>query len=230
VLVGFPGDYSGHLADSLASTVGPTGLSAVATSFDGDFKGYLVSGEVFRRRSCYETRWMSFFGPWAGDYLTDLAGRMVEKVATGSPTFPRPRASTIDAGPRVALAALLATALIVLGGRRPRGVANLARRLGPTSTAMVALAVAVVSASVAGPALVDWAAIGLPIWARYAGFPLGILALARRKRADPMVAALTFSAACFLLSAAWPVALAALRVGLVGLGPAPGGDRADHQS
>ncbi len=90
VLVGFPGDYSGHLADRLDESTRDLGLSTVATSFDGDFRGYLVSEDVFRRKPCYETRWMSFYGPWLGEYFNDLARRMVEH------TIPR---STIGNNP-----------------------------------------------------------------------------------------------------------------------------------
>ena len=97
VLVGFPGDYSGHLADRLVESTRASGLSAVATSFDGDFRGYLVSEPVFRKRSCYETRWMSFYGPWTGEYFNDLARRMVDRLSSEprpGADRPRPRATS----------------------------------------------------------------------------------------------------------------------------------------
>ena len=80
VLVGFPGDVAGHLA---ANLTGP--LPVVATSFNGDYKGYLVTGETFRSRPCYETRTMSFFGPTAGDWLVNLSRRGIGKVAAPPP-------------------------------------------------------------------------------------------------------------------------------------------------
>lgn len=80
VLVGFPGDYAGHLARRLRGTV-----PVVATSFDGDYKGYLTSAATFQAISSYETRRMSFFGPHLGDYLTDLAQRRVDQLAPPRP-------------------------------------------------------------------------------------------------------------------------------------------------
>lgn len=80
ILVGFPGDYAGELARSLDAEV-----PVVATSFAGDYKGYLVSAATFRARSCYETRWMSFFGPHLGDHLTAVARGLVDDLATAAP-------------------------------------------------------------------------------------------------------------------------------------------------
>ena len=67
-LVGFPGDFAGGLGLGL-----PKDSPVVATSFNGDYKGYLTSSETFRTRSCYETRWMSFFGAELGESLIDLS-------------------------------------------------------------------------------------------------------------------------------------------------------------
>lgn len=78
VLVGFPGDYSGHLARQLRSPI-----PVVATSFAGDYKGYLVGASVFRSRSTYETRRMNFFGPGLGDLLTDFAQGCLDRVLSG---------------------------------------------------------------------------------------------------------------------------------------------------
>ncbi len=77
ILVGFPGDYSGHLGARLKGSV-----PVVATSFNGDYKGYLVSIETFRRPDpfCYETRWMSFFGSDLGDDLTNLSQQCITKI------------------------------------------------------------------------------------------------------------------------------------------------------
>jgi hypothetical protein len=75
VLVGFPGDYSSHLARQLRSP-----LPVVATSFSGDYKGYLVSESAYRKHSSYETRKMNFFGPSLGDLLTVFAQRCLDRL------------------------------------------------------------------------------------------------------------------------------------------------------
>lgn len=76
ILAGFPGDFSGHLVNRFESST-----LVVATSFNGDYKGYLVSGETFRSQSCYETRWMSFYGSGLGDYLVDLSGQCIKQLS-----------------------------------------------------------------------------------------------------------------------------------------------------
>lgn len=77
-LVGFPGDYSGHLGERLKSSA-----PIVATSFNGDYKGYLVAKTTFRSYPSYETRWMSFYGPRLGDYLTDLSQACINQILAG---------------------------------------------------------------------------------------------------------------------------------------------------
>ena len=204
VLVGFPGDYSGHLADRLVESTRASGLAAVATSFDGDYRGYLVSGPVFREKSCYETRWMSFYGPWAGEYLNDLARRMVARLASNPPPPSRPAPASSDLPPRIALAALLAAALIGRRGRREWW--EIARRTGYVT---VGTAAAAALAFEVAPDSFAWARFGLPGWPRLAGFPIGLVALALPKR--PGRAALLFGLSCALLSANWLVALVTLR-------------------
>ncbi|HEV3256043.1 MAG TPA: neutral/alkaline non-lysosomal ceramidase N-terminal domain-containing protein [Gemmataceae bacterium] len=82
LLVGFPGDYSGQLALRLAAEARRSGLTVIATSFNGDYKGYFVSRESFINTWDYETRLMNFYGPWAGEYLTDIASRMLQRLAS----------------------------------------------------------------------------------------------------------------------------------------------------
>ena len=76
ILVGFPGDISGQLANRFHD---PTPI--IATSFNGDYQGYLVSSDLFRSHPCYETRWMSFHGPDLGDYLVDLAQGCIKQIS-----------------------------------------------------------------------------------------------------------------------------------------------------
>jgi neutral ceramidase len=83
LLTGFPVDYAGHLASDLRDRLQPLThrpLVSVATSFSGGYKGYLVSSDWYFRTSTYETRNVNFFGPWAGDYLNDLALKMASRL------------------------------------------------------------------------------------------------------------------------------------------------------
>lgn len=85
VLVGFPGDYTGELAQALDDWCTQRGLTLMATSFNGDYRGYLVPRDVYFDYSCYETRTVCFYGPWAGEYLNELARGMVERLSVAAP-------------------------------------------------------------------------------------------------------------------------------------------------
>ena len=74
-LTGFPGDIASHLAGRLQATA-----PVVATSFNGDYKGYLVSRETFRAHPGYETRTLSFFGPGMGEFLVALSQASLEQA------------------------------------------------------------------------------------------------------------------------------------------------------
>ena len=80
VLLGMPGDFSGELANRLESEVAGSETALVVTSFNGDYKGYFVSREIFTGMHRYETRVMNFFGPWGGDYLNAIAARMIDRA------------------------------------------------------------------------------------------------------------------------------------------------------
>jgi hypothetical protein len=80
LLVGFPGDYSWQLANDLNHWCRERGLVLIPTSFNGDYKGYFVTRQTFLRVHGYETRTMNFFGPWGGEYLTDLAWRVAKRM------------------------------------------------------------------------------------------------------------------------------------------------------
>jgi hypothetical protein len=215
VLVGFPGDYSGHLADRLDGLTAKTGLSVVSTSFDGDFRGYLVSGQVFRDRSCYETRWMSFYGPWTGDYFNDLARRMVNRLADRPENLSRPEPGWDEPACRIALGFLLVVALAWRW--RDRGqFRSMARRLGWLTTS---LALAAILAALIAPNLFAWATFQAPWWTRMIGLPIALVGL--RRGVSPR-SALLFGLGCGLLAASWVVVLMGLR-GWINL--ADGGDR-----
>jgi hypothetical protein len=207
VLVGFPGDYSGHLADRLVESTRASGLSVVATSFDGDYRGYLVSDAVFREVPCYETRWMSFFGPWTGESLNDLARRMVDRFSDAQTSPPRPVTGSSDLSPRLALAALLPLAALAWRRRRQELKAAASR----AGWLAVGVASAAALASLVASEAVDWTRVGLPDWARWMGLVPAVWALSPSARDRPGRALLLFGLGCGLLTASWPVAPMLLR-------------------
>lgn len=76
MLAGFPADFGCDLAIDLDRWFGERGLEFIPTSFDGDWRGYAVTNELYKKYDDYETRSASFYGPWFGEYLEDLIKRM----------------------------------------------------------------------------------------------------------------------------------------------------------
>ncbi|MCB1314665.1 MAG: neutral/alkaline non-lysosomal ceramidase N-terminal domain-containing protein [Leptospiraceae bacterium] len=83
LFLGMPGDYSGELAIKLERYIrtlpqnhadGQAG-HAIITSFNGDYIGYLLPRRRFALDH-YESRTMSFYGPWVGEYLHLIALRL----------------------------------------------------------------------------------------------------------------------------------------------------------
>ena len=227
VLVGFPGDEAGHLAEALTRRVEPTGLTPIVTSFNGDYRGYFTSASTFFINSCYETRWMSFHGPWLGEYLGDVAARMVERT-DGRPANPGERESDVfnaEVIPRVLTLTLLVLAAIATAIRGRR--APTTRGFGAKMFVFVGIALAV--ASILSPNSIDWSRIGLDAPLRLVGFGVGAFAISGIWNEDrPTHLTDTF----FLLgvafqSACWPIALAALACPIVRPIPASAGA---HQS
>lgn len=71
-----PCDYSGELALDLYNEARTAEGHAIVTSFNGSYIGYVTPGRYYHL-DAYETRTMSWFGPYMGDYLTELARRLM---------------------------------------------------------------------------------------------------------------------------------------------------------
>ena len=91
VLVGAPADYSGEFMDELAQTAVQEGLQVIATSFNGGYIGYVTPEEHYNLDK-YETRSMSFFGPYSGEYLTEVLQLLLRQHDI--PANPEPSAGT----------------------------------------------------------------------------------------------------------------------------------------
>ncbi|MGB3589083.1 MAG: neutral/alkaline non-lysosomal ceramidase N-terminal domain-containing protein [Tunicatimonas sp.] len=69
-LVGTPGDFSGLLYNRIGAETNP----AIITSFNGEYIGYLIPSEHYHLNH-RETRSINWYGPYTGDYVTDIINR-----------------------------------------------------------------------------------------------------------------------------------------------------------
>jgi len=76
LLIGSPAEFSGELGLEVKAAAHRQGWHAQVTSFNGCYMGY-VTPSKYSERPGYETRLMSWFGPFFGDHLCDLMISMV---------------------------------------------------------------------------------------------------------------------------------------------------------
>jgi Neutral/alkaline non-lysosomal ceramidase, N-terminal len=76
-----PCDFSGELALGIQEAVRRTDLSAVVTSFNGDYLGYVIPAKCYHLDR-YESRTMSFFGPQLPDYFDTLLRGLARSLVT----------------------------------------------------------------------------------------------------------------------------------------------------
>ena len=75
VWISTPCDFSGELALGIKDFLRARGDSAVVTSFNGDYVGYVIPSRYYHLGG-YEPRLMSFFGPNVPDYFDELIRSM----------------------------------------------------------------------------------------------------------------------------------------------------------
>jgi hypothetical protein len=75
-----PCDFSGELAIEIKESLLLRGLSAVITSFNGDYIGYVIPSKYYHLDG-YEPRIMSFYGPYVPDYLGELLRKIAQDLA-----------------------------------------------------------------------------------------------------------------------------------------------------
>jgi len=79
VLIGSPGEFSGELALRVKTTASEEDKLVSITSFNGCYIGYVTPSE-YASMDEYETKLMSWFGAYTGDYLTDLMQQILRKL------------------------------------------------------------------------------------------------------------------------------------------------------
>ncbi len=77
-LIGSPAEFSGELAVQVKAVAAEHGQIATITSFNGCYLGYVVPSR-YDDINGYETRTMSWFGPFFGDYLAHLMAKAMSK-------------------------------------------------------------------------------------------------------------------------------------------------------
>lgn len=77
VLLGMPGDFSGELAMPLYQKARAMERNLIITSFNGTYMGYIIRDDWYDLGK-YEARTMSWYGPHAGSYLSEVALRVLE--------------------------------------------------------------------------------------------------------------------------------------------------------
>jgi len=81
ILFGSPGEFSGELALKVKAHAKKKNILTTITSFNGCYIGYVTPSEYYHLKT-YETRLMSFFGPYTGDYLVDVMNRVIDVAAS----------------------------------------------------------------------------------------------------------------------------------------------------
>ncbi len=74
-----PCDFSGELAMDYQAEAGSKGLHAMVTSFNGAYVGYIIPEKYYHLNE-YESRLMSWFGPYTGPYFDEMIRRMMKKL------------------------------------------------------------------------------------------------------------------------------------------------------
>jgi neutral ceramidase len=79
IIIGSPGEFSGELALRIKQAALEAGKNVTVTSFNGCYIGYVTPSEYYVMDE-YETKLMSWFGGYTGDYLTDLMQQIVKNI------------------------------------------------------------------------------------------------------------------------------------------------------
>lgn len=79
LFLGLPGDFSGELAVQLYEHARSKGVNLVITSFNGDYTGYIIRDNWYDLPK-YEARTMSWYGPDAGSYFSEIVTRIIDEL------------------------------------------------------------------------------------------------------------------------------------------------------
>ncbi len=77
IIIGSPGEFSGELSLQVKEYARKKGDCVTITSFNGCYLGYVTPSQYYHL-STYETKLMSWFGPYTGDYFVDIMDRLID--------------------------------------------------------------------------------------------------------------------------------------------------------
>jgi hypothetical protein len=80
VMLGAPCDFSGELYPAIDHLAGNHGLSAMVSSFNGGYIGYVTPGRYYDQDH-YETQLMSWYGPGNAEYMQECMEQLIVKAA-----------------------------------------------------------------------------------------------------------------------------------------------------
>jgi neutral ceramidase len=80
LMVGMPCDFSGELVAELDAYAKAKGLNLMVTSFNGGYIGYITNDKYFDR-DLYETKTMSWYGPYNGAYLQEVIKDIIDQLS-----------------------------------------------------------------------------------------------------------------------------------------------------
>jgi len=76
LFLGYPADYSGESARDLEIWAADKDVFPWATSFNGDYIGYIMPTQHYDK-SHHTVRNVNFFGRWSGDYFSEISQRAI---------------------------------------------------------------------------------------------------------------------------------------------------------
>ena len=79
-IFGSPGEISGELVLRVKERARSHGKEVTVTSFNGCYIGYVTPSEYYHLAT-YETKLMSWFGPYTGDYLVEIMNECMERIS-----------------------------------------------------------------------------------------------------------------------------------------------------
>lgn len=79
VFLSYPADYSGELAGSLEQWANDQDVYPWATSFNGEYLGYLMPSNRDAIKH-YTTRDVNFYGKWTGDYFHEISKNIILNI------------------------------------------------------------------------------------------------------------------------------------------------------